>query len=201
MYTMALSHEMVELVTDPQPFTGYGLADEHKAWMYYSGREAGDLCEFLVDALVQPEDLGRAYVQRMWSNKAAALGHEPCVPAAGVVAFGAFADARDVVHGWNAIKVPKAGRTIQVRLYADGPMASFKVTAIDRMAMFGGKPELKATFANGKDTIAGKAGDLVDLTITPVKPGTLEDGTSVLFLDAFSDDGKSEHLWPLLISP
>lgn len=200
-YTLTLSHEMVEAATDPYPSTGYTLdGPVHGGWQIeFVGAEAGDLCEFNLDQAIAPPELG-FYVQRTWSNRAAALGHEPCVPAAGITTFGAFADERDEAQGVAAIKVLSGGRTIQVRLYSDGPMGAFTVTAKDYAAQNGDKPELALAFANGKNQVTGKSGDLVDLTITPLRGGTQYAGSSVLLLEATSADGKVNHIWPLLVA-
>jgi hypothetical protein len=80
--TVAASHEIIESATDPvgtgwvlksatPPWTGSPWA----IWLGASSQEAADLCEGTryLD--------GGFYYQRVFSNQAAALGGDPCIPA------------------------------------------------------------------------------------------------------------------------
>jgi len=189
--TFSLSHEMIEAATDPFSDTGYHVAGP----LYYAfaGGEAGDLCELTSNNSVRPEDIG-LLVQRTWSNRAALAGHEPCVPAAGVVTFGAFAAQSDHIGDNPAITIPNE-KTIQVQLWSDAPMDTFAITAADLAQTQGKKPELTVTFPDGSNSASGKNGDILELTVKPIGPGTYPGGASVLLLEATSANGKSQHLW------
>ncbi len=96
--TMSMSHELIEAATDPQPsgnaagFIGYD--SDHFAFddFYFEtgvfGTEVGDACEvfitgpdssFYEEKETTPSPFDN-WVQRTWSNKSAAAGHNPCVP-------------------------------------------------------------------------------------------------------------------------
>jgi len=83
MITAATSHEVVEAVTDPEEPTNpaYGQTDSnHMAWFLSGLTEIADLCELQSDALFKPPGYSW-YVSRAWSNQAASLGANPCMPA------------------------------------------------------------------------------------------------------------------------
>jgi hypothetical protein len=78
---IAASHEIIEAATDAFPITqpAYQLAvDPTSAWysFFQFEVEVGDLCE--IPALAATETGHVA--QRIWSNAAAAAGHDPCIP-------------------------------------------------------------------------------------------------------------------------
>lgn len=85
--TISASHELAEAAVDPFPETNpawQGLHADHLAWelLQMAQDENGDMCEFYEDAygLHGAPQLPFA-VQRSWSNRSAAAGHAPCVPA------------------------------------------------------------------------------------------------------------------------
>jgi hypothetical protein len=81
--TSVLSHELVEAATDPLPDFASAYSDvdiEHVAWQFAdNGGEVGDLCEGRPWSFYRDASVG-AVVQRIWSNRAAAGGGDPCVP-------------------------------------------------------------------------------------------------------------------------
>jgi hypothetical protein len=80
--TVSASHEFVEAATDPYPFTTPAfdnVDDDHVAYGVLGGGEVGDMCEFQQPVLAQVH--GAPFqIQRVWSNRAAAAGDDPCVP-------------------------------------------------------------------------------------------------------------------------
>jgi len=80
------SHELAEASTDPYPGTNaaYDRPDlNHFFWeVIVGGGEVGDLCAALPGAFYNPTEASLApyIVQRIWSNKAAAAGNDPCQP-------------------------------------------------------------------------------------------------------------------------
>ncbi len=195
--TVALSHEMIEAATDPVNGAGFDLGTTDQGFsLVNSGTEAGDLCALSANS-IRPADLGAA-VQRSWSNRAAAAGHDPCVPAQGTVNFGAFTDAPDHNGSHPAIKLTGGERTVKVKLFSDAPMGDFTVSARDFAASQGDAPELDVEFADGSKMAKGKNGDVFELTIT-ARGRPSFDGASVVVLESVSSDRKSEHLWGALV--
>jgi hypothetical protein len=93
--TMSMSHEINEAASDPQPDANLpgvtGFEDDSFAFDYFQDfqSEDGDACEFFdtgadssfyedIETTPAPFDY---WVQRIWSNKSGAAGHNPCVPA------------------------------------------------------------------------------------------------------------------------
>jgi len=203
--TYALSHEYVEWATDPFPATSSaysGVDPNHWIWGYAFSRELGDLCATGVDATIRPDDLDGFVVQRSWSNKAAKAGHHPCVPypAANMPYFTAIPSLPSSVHvktGANtvietrALKVPVGEkRTVQVQLYADGPMKEWTLEVYDLARVKGEAAEF--TYELDKDH--GTNGDILTLTITGVAPAKTGYGFMLV-----SRSGTDVNVWPGLV--
>jgi hypothetical protein len=88
--TMSMSHELNEAASDPQGGGVYGFQNDNFAFDYFQDfqSENGDACEFFVygkdssfyeDIETTPAPFDY-WVQRIWSNKSGAAGHNPCVP-------------------------------------------------------------------------------------------------------------------------
>src|SRR6185437_13055959 len=80
--TAEASHELVEAATDPLPSSkpAYVTVDAPShAWELLGGGEIGDLCAGFGDVFYKPTGFDNL-VQRVWSNAAAAAGHDPCQP-------------------------------------------------------------------------------------------------------------------------
>jgi hypothetical protein len=88
--TMSMSHELLEAVTDPHPQDmnpGWvGFDPDHFAfdWFQEFQSENGDACELFRSSFYEEKESAPApfdfWVQRTWSNKSGAAGHNPCVP-------------------------------------------------------------------------------------------------------------------------
>ena len=77
--TVSSSHELIEAATDADPLTnapGYTVTDPNNPWAFIGG-EVANLC---VSTVTQE---GGFYLQRVWSNSAAAADTSPCIPATG----------------------------------------------------------------------------------------------------------------------
>ncbi|MEP7124996.1 MAG: hypothetical protein ABJE95_28965 [Byssovorax sp.] len=177
--TTALSHEVVEAVTDPFPNTkpAFGAtADADIAWSQISEGELADMCEFDADQYLQPADM-HYLVQRSWSNAAAAAGKDPCVPPSTPpdVYFNSTPVLSDTVSAsWyygplqaTGVKIPVGqSKTIDVQLWSVGPTTGpWDVTATDYGEAYGASPNLELTF----DKTSGKNGDVLKLTIKVLK--------------------------------
>jgi hypothetical protein len=167
--TVASSHELIEAVTDPRPYTEPGIAqpdDAHLIWALLTGAETGDMCSFYDDSFYTPQDFGFA-VQRSWSNAQAAAGHSPCAPGLpDTVYFNSAAVLPDDVELFGVktkgVYIPVGqSRTIELDLYSDGPTEPWSVSATDFSALAGGDSVLDFTF-NRK---AGVNGEKLYMTI------------------------------------
>lgn len=81
--TGAASHELAEASTDPYPSTNPAYVEvdtEHFYWdRALGGGEVGDMCAQFDGSFNKFSELPYL-VQRIWSNKAAMAGQDPCVP-------------------------------------------------------------------------------------------------------------------------
>lgn len=181
--TNSTSHELIEASTDPYFATApaYASVDpDHAVWAIATGGETeiGDMCALMPGAgYYQPPDLTYP-VQRMWSNAAAAASHDPCVPAPPGPYFDAAPVLPDMVtidlgskgtlttHG---VRIPVGqSRTIEVDLYSDAPTAGpWNVEALDPAAL----AQQPAALDLKLDAASGQNGDVLHLTITPLRQG------------------------------
>ena len=194
--TASATHEIVEAMTDPFPNASpaYNQLDaEHALWQYVlGGSEIGDLCAQSPDSFGVNAELGYT-VQRSWSNKAAAAGHNPCVPqATGEVYFNAVYEPTDPVDlggGMTtkglALSVGQS-KTVDVTLISDAPMNSFKVAGISL-----NPGEVTVTF----DKAGGYNGDKLKMT---VKLNSAPSGGSPLApFFIVSTYGQAQQIWPV----
>ena len=174
--TTAASHEFLEAVTDPLASTSPAYAypdDDHMVYAQFPLSELGDMCAYDMDSYFTPQDLGYA-VQRTWSNKAAAAGHQPCVPAAAnQVYFNSVPVlTEDVVidfgYGYTAptkgVKIPVGkSKTVELDLFSDAPTnGPWTISASDVSSYMQKGHELSFTF----DKRTGQNGEKVHMTIT-----------------------------------
>jgi len=198
LLTGASSHELIEAVTDPLPFTAGAFQDmdpEHAIWGLTPGAEVGDMCEYVATAHMSFG--GNFRVQRTWSNAAAAAGHDPCVPAPTTPYQGAAPMLVEdlVVQGGEGTPVTTKGvqiavgasKTIDVVLFSDAATADFMVHATDASVLSGGASELTFTW----DKTGGHNGDTLHLTIT--RKTANQDGSE--FVVAVGPPGMSTSLW------
>ncbi len=170
--TTALSHELIEAATDPYPSSDpayNGTDDAHAVWNVMPIGEIGDMCAY------EPQSydnvFGNFYVQRVWSNTAAAAGHDPCVPNTTQAYFNAVPDQPDdLVLKQSLFPTHTRGvkiavgqtRTIDVHLFSDAPRGQWLVQAQDAAAATGGPSTLSLSLSPQY----GKNGDVLKLTIT-----------------------------------
>lgn len=196
--TTTLSHELVEAATDPltQTDPAYAIVDtDHAIWNVVPLPEVGDMCTY------QPQNYPRLIagfpVTRIWSNKSAAAGHDPCVPLASEPYFNSAPVLTDkVTANLYGTKIPTKGvqiptgqsKTIDVQLFSDGPVADWTVQAVDSSYFTGGSKELDFSW----DAQKGNNGDVLHVTITRVKNGAYGGSEFVLY----SQQGiQKSQLW------
>jgi hypothetical protein len=172
--TAVITHEIVEAVSDPEPFTmpAYaGLNYPAIPWALASGDELGDMCEAFASSWVKVADLGYA-IQRTWSNNAALAFHDPCVPVppSETVYFAAVPDSQDTVV-WNngsGLKLPGTRivlgetATVEIDFASSGPTDDW---AIDVAEQVDGAPVLDITL----DRTTGQNGNLVHASIKTLR--------------------------------
>ena len=200
----AASHELVESATDPQPGTpggAYGLPDDnHFVYALFKGGEVGDMCELNGDSL-QYQPPGYTYwVQRMWSNRAAVQGTNPCVPADINTYFYAAPMVPDHAtinkygtHVVPVVHVPlNSTVTIPVKLVALGVTGPIRVIPSDaNYNLYHSTTLLNLSFNDagvGSD-VSGNPGDTLYLNINKV--GTSPNGYEGIVLYAQTGSGNS----------
>jgi hypothetical protein len=173
------SHEFIEAATDPLAIDkpAWSTVDpDHMAWEYVGGGgEIGDMCAAYPDAFYKPAGLPYL-VQRVWSNKQAALGHDPCQPGGASPYFATAPVLNDTLmvndpmagmFTTKGVKIPVGKSvTIDLDLFSDAPTSGpWTVEPIDVFNMFyGTAPLLSFKFAGGVSK--GQNGDKLQLTIT-----------------------------------
>jgi hypothetical protein len=178
LLTATESHELVEASTDPYPQVDPAYATTDTAHFFWAlalgGGETSDLCsQFPGNATTFPE---LDYVlERSWSNKSAAAGHNPCVPIPAnsgpyFAAVPVFKDIISVAGGKiKGLKIPVGGsKSIDVQLFSDADTGGpFSVQAFTSSDFVGGPKELAFTW----DQDSGQNGQTLHLTVDVLKAG------------------------------
>jgi len=196
--TVTISHELIESSTDPkvESVPAYESTDaEHLAWSREAGAEVGDMCEFSQSA--QQKLVGDYMVQRIWSNKSATAGHDPCVPAlAGpyLNAAPTAATVGDISVTTHQGAIMTQGVTIPVgmtqeidlKLFSDAPTTDdWGITIVDGAQLEGGT----SSFSFQYDfTAAGHNGDTVRVLVTRTKTSSRG---NVLFVENLVGTGDA----------
>jgi hypothetical protein len=209
--TRNAAHEIAEVATNPHIFSDMGIVGfdaKHVAWqMAISDAELGDICEVNADALFKGGAELPHTLQRLWSNKSAVAGHNPCVPAPAEAYYGVtpldletvsvFVDAATSARpGWGYRVPVGATKTIKLGFYSDQPMASpWTITAIEG-SWFAASNEHRLTVAIGRAT--GNNGDVgtIDVTANAMSTGA---GNAALLEVTARAPGLAAHSVPILI--
>jgi hypothetical protein len=176
--TISASHEMAEAVTDPNPanVATYQITDDNHPGWDFVGAEIGDMCEFELDSYYTPQGFPWM-VQRLWSNRAAYAGTNPCVPAAAPDSYWAaplVADTTQIDLGMGpqtvaVVHVP-VGQTGTVPVQFSGNvMQSMSVQAFDAAQFLGGANVLQLSL----DQSFGPPGTMANLKITKTGPSMM----------------------------
>jgi hypothetical protein len=210
--TQSASHELAEAATDPHPWTDAGLSGfdaQHLSWDLFNVRqnENGDACEFYDDSYYTETGSLPYSVQRLWSNRSAAAGHNPCVPQADAYYNVTALDTEDIMvtppddttpqrtHGF---RVPVgAEKSFTVGFYSDAPLPGpddgWDIEAVEGDASNMPEP---GNMTLSLDKKHGKNGDTAQVT---VKINALGKGTGQLLTIVSKRKDLPHHYMPILI--
>jgi hypothetical protein len=206
--TTAASHELAEAATDPfistdpqSPYTGFGGFTD--AWDVPAGGEVGDRCFDLGGTGADLYKEGKYTVQRIWSNGAAKLGHDPCVPAP-APATEPYYNVATLASTGDVISIAIGGTaTIPIQAISDAPIAGqLAFDAIEITQQLGKGSNVLSVVstspAGGGIYVGAKGSVTVKLNSNPTQ------GVALLLLRAqrFNSGGSpigSGHYWPVIV--
>jgi hypothetical protein len=204
--TLAASHEIVEVSTDPSPPTGYtldGTNPDNWGWIDVTGGgEAADMCVDLLGLNQDQTQDGTFTVQRIWSNSRAAANLDPCNPApASDVYFNAAPNQAFFVLDVGA------SATFDVAAFSFGAMNDWTLQAQD-WSDSTTTTYLTFSIQGGTQTSMGPSiqvndGSTVHVTVTLTQePGGLDTGEADGAIVSFSgspDGPTAGHIWPFAV--
>jgi hypothetical protein len=196
MTTGDASHELAEAATDAHPLVdpAYSQVDDADiVWeLVLGGGEVGDMCAQFPAAFTQFPPF-KYTVQRIWSNKAALAGHDPCQPELpGEVYFNAAPVLPDMVSVMvqnqpvtiRAVQIPVGtSKTIPVQLFSEAPTGPWTVSAA--------AVSMQTNLTLSLDKTTGQNGDVLNLTIQ-VK-ATAQAGTTEAFIVKSVSSSQTQH--------
>ncbi len=206
--TETATHEIAEAATDPHTnsdlaWTGFDA--DHYAWELFQQRqdEDGDACEFYEDVYYNDSAVG-GFVQRLWSNKSAKAGHNPCVPAPAEPYFNVTPLAQEMItttgttglmHTTKGFRIAVgASKEFAVGYYSDATTEDWNVDVfVGDGFTVPTTPHATASI----DTPSGNNGTIakvkVNVTSAPAK------GNQVLITLIASRKTGPQHFFPILI--
>jgi hypothetical protein len=210
--TQSGSHELAEAATDPHPYTDVGLSGfdpDHLSWELFNLRddENGDACEYYDDAYYTETGSLSYSVQRLWSDRSAAAGHNPCVPQANPYYSVTAVDTEEIMvippdnttsqktHGFH---VPVgAQKSFTVGFYSDAPLPGpdngWDIEAVEGDASITPPP---GNMTLSLDKTHGKNGDTAQVTVTI---NALGKGNAQLLTIISKRKDLPHHYMPILI--
>jgi hypothetical protein len=214
--TSAMSHELIEAVTDPWPQLAkpglIGFDADHFSfdWFQSFQSENGDACELYQSSFFTVMEPSFMYwVQRTWSNDGATQGHDPCVPAPPTPYFNVTPlnlttvdiDTTSISRRGSAMTPTKGvhiplgqSGTIDIGFYSDAPTSG--PWALDTMEGSPFNPVKTPRLTVKIDRSTGSNGDRATATVTVTTVGPLK-GELLVFRSTF---GTDKHYMPVVIS-
>jgi hypothetical protein len=200
--TATESHELAESATDPYPNDdpAYAQVDtKHYFWeRALGGGEVGDMCAQFPNAFASFEGLAFT-VQRIWSNKNAREGHDPCQPGLpGEVYFNSMPELKDsatVGSGGTSVTIESvnvpvgSSKTINLDLFSEGDTGGPWMVQVEDYSQLGGGPTLLDFTLNPP---SGQNGNQLQLTVLPKTASA--SGRSALFV-VKSTRGNDANVW------
>ena len=208
--TAAASHEIAEAATNPHVLSDtalVGFDPQHVAWqMFVSDAEIGDICELYKDVAYKPTDFPFA-VQRLWSNKNAAAGLNPCIPAPpdpyynvtplDLETVSVFVDTASTASSGLGYRINIGSKkTIKLGFYSDKPVAApWTITAVEGNFF---SPASNHRVDITVDKATGNNGDTGQITVTATTQNQGA-GNAVLVTVTSQAAGLPPHTVPILI--
>ncbi len=186
--TGTASHEILESVTNAFPAErGFSFVGGSPASGFVAaGIEPVDPCGLITMDGHWTTESGFV-VHRAWSNRAAALAHDPCVPSRANVPYVLL------VPREPAVRLAKEGDTVTIDLDASaaGVSAPWAISAFDLSGHQDGAQYVELSL--DKRTVS--AGDSVKLTIKSLKKNPKQRELVAIV----STIGVHSHMWPMLV--
>ncbi len=217
--TSSASHELGEAATDPHPLADAaynGFDDNHAAWSLFQNQtnlENGDDCEFNNDSEYTEAAPFAFAVQRLWSNKSAAAGHNPCVPLAKGAYFNVTPLQLETVQvnarvggvklmTSKGINIPVGEtKTIAVGFFSDAASPPWSIRAAEAY-----NPQIPALTHNlsvSVDRTSGQNGEIAYVSVTVNKAGSTVGNSkyaNLNFVTVLSSLNNTTHYMPILIT-
>jgi hypothetical protein len=190
--TLAASHEIGEGAADPHPLAApawIGFDQPHLAWDVFQAYqdEVADACEFYASsALSNPEPQFPYTVQRLWSNKKAAAGHNPCQPSDTGVYFNTTLIAPEDItvdmhenggasnYATKGIHIlPGTTRTFPLGFFSDAPTGGPWTIIAHNGNPVNPSGGSTSPLTMSLDRTTGSNGDTANLTVTVTAPGQM----------------------------
>lgn len=186
--TATASHEILEATTNPDPMSrGFAFEQDSTSLAFIqSGVEPVDPCG-LVTMDGHWTHAAGFVVQRAWSNRAASLGHDPCVPARAGRPFVALVPREPVVR----LTEEGESKTITVEAAADQEVPPWAVSAFDLTGYQDHDPYVEVSL--DEPTVA--AGQTAKLTITLRRRNARRQSVVGLV----STLGVHSYMWPVAV--
>jgi hypothetical protein len=203
--TTAASHEIMEAASDPYFNNGRGawgaIDPAHIGWSVFPGTEIGDLCLLTNTSFFTPPDLPYL-VQRIWSNRAAASGEDPCIPADLSTPYfnsvPVLPDAVSLTIGGGSFYAEGlsistgSSKTVEVDLFSASSTGPWSLSTI----ALPGSAAVNVTF----DHATGANGDKIQMTVLVPQAGTYLGMQNVEAFAIISALGKVIQSWPVFVS-
>jgi len=186
--TTTASHEILEAVTNPDPsMPGFALdRGSVSGGFTAAGAEPADPCGLITERLPQTIIDG-VTVHRVWSNRAAAGGHDPCQPATPGAPY------RALVPDQPTVRLDHVGATTTIGLqaFSDQSVPAWATSALDLT----GYQEHQHYLDIVLDAVTVTPGQKAELTIT-VRSIPAHQSAVVALRSTFAGH---THMWPLLV--
>lgn len=213
--TEAASHEIAEAATNPRVLSSgsdLGLVDfdrsKYLGWsLSTDDSELGDLCEGTPSSAIQGPAAFPYLLQRLWSNKSAAGGHDPCAPAPSGPYYNTVpidlesvdvfvGDDKTATHGLGYRIGIGQKRTIRVGFFSDAAMPGpWTITAAEGSYF---SPATNHRLTINVTSGSGNNGDYgsIEVTANAQSTGT---GNAVLMTVTSQAAGMTAHEIPIVI--
>lgn len=186
--TSTASHELLEATTNPDPSQRGFSFESGSAYLGFTaaGLEPVDPCGLVTRDGHRTTESGFV-VQRAWSNRQAALGHDPCVPALPKAPYLALVPRRPTVR----LQSEGESVTLDVDAVADVRVPPWKAAAVDVT----GDQDHASYFDLALDEATVERGARSTLTITlRTRPPR---GLGIVGLVSTLD--ATTHMWPIAV--